>query len=308
MRSLPLVLAFLGAAGSAAAEPRASDPLAEARGDLDGKRGHDTVRLLRDGTLTAGDATLAVELHQPGTDDNAEVSDLKVISLGGRRRGVMLVTTVPWGEDEPDRSRVFLYQKGALVLVFDEQRPGLRFSAKGTGRYLEGFGETCDGKKDDARAKVHAVALRLNRKGTEMIRTRAPSRRVISCDYDAMSACPFVYELDDGTPWFAGEILRNLRGSPAYALQSLGLRTQTAGTARLRLSEEKPEVTYLDEIYLVVDGTRVAPTACRATPAPAYCVADHRYHVMAEGDTLELELDVPAGPRSLFARGFYIPN
>lgn len=48
-------------------------------------------------------------------------------------------------------------------------------------------------------------------------------------------------------------------------------------------------MTFLDEIYLEVDGARIAPTACATMAPPAYCAPR-------------------ATTPTVFARGYYVPT
>lgn len=139
------------------------------------------------------------------------------------------------------------------------------------------------------------------------MRSRRPLSQVQSCD--ALAACPFVYRLGDGEPQLLGEILRNVRGAAAATVQSLAVEGRGEGRVEVRLSEQKPEVTYLDEVFLEVDGVRVEPQACRAAAAPAYCAADGRNHLMGEGDALDLQFVTPPHAAArLVARGYYVPT
>jgi hypothetical protein len=300
------ILFVLLAAGTAAA-----DPVLEGTGDVDGKPGDEVLRLDADGTLHAGTASIVVPLDSahPAFDRKRK---LAAIALGGSRRGVLLAMPTEGDEDPSNRTRVFLYTKGALRLVFDQVGPDPTFDARGIGRYLESPYDACTrgskpGQTALPKVRLDQLTLRLDKSGTKLVSSRSRSKEVFDCN--ELSACPFVYELD-GTaePQLAGEILRDLRGRAAYAWQSLALAMQGAGTIRVRLAEEKPEVTYLDEVYVVVGGKRVDPKACASAPAPAYCAADQRPYVMRQGDVLDLELDVPAGARTLEARGYYVPR
>ncbi|MEZ4252293.1 MAG: hypothetical protein R3B99_29115, partial [Polyangiales bacterium] len=82
-----------------------------------------------------------------------------------------------------------------------------------------------------------------------------------------------------------------------------------ARALRVRLSEEKPETTYLDAVALVVDGVHVVPRACESAAPPAYCIADGTYFVLREGERLDLDFDAPpGGPATLEAHGYYRPH
>jgi len=125
-------------------------------------------------------------------------------------------------------------------------------------------------------------------------------------------ACPFVYVHTGEGPVFVGEILRNVIGKDRETTQTLELpvHLNEDGALRVRISEEKSEITYLDAVRLLVDGRAVLPDSCIATEA-AWCDVDGRYHLMQEGDLLELRFavgEVPGGASvALEASGYYVP-
>jgi hypothetical protein len=123
-------------------------------------------------------------------------------------------------------------------------------------------------------------------------------------------ACPFVY-VQRGSDWiYVGEILRELRDPSLEAHQSLAIPRWAARerVLRVRLAEEKRETTYLDQIYLDVNGHRVAPSGC--AQADAWCTEDRARHVLRTGDLLDLEFEIPEGVTNdltLWALGYYTP-
>ena len=290
----------------AAAAPSAGKTFST-EADLDGAPGNEKISIDIDGTLTAGLGETSVEYDE---SDGPRHTTAEVISLGGKRRGIYLVTERQEGEDPPSRHQVFLYEKGSLKLVFnqiiDTQR--INFSKKGTGRYVESGWGACTRVQTEKtgpvkRATMQIITLKLDAKATKLVESRKAGTEVQECDQ--LAACPFVYEVIDGEPLFMGEILRDVRYRHNATLQPLSLGPGTGAT--IRLTEEKAEITFLDEIYLEVDGLRVPPKACVADPTLAYCAADGRYHVMTIGDVLPLEFDAAPGKRTLFARGYYNP-
>ena len=251
--------------------------------------GGEKITLDADGTLTAGAASIQLKFDRPEGADKE--SKLRVVSLGGKRRGILLDSPTDGDEDPPDRHRVFLWDK-KLTLVFDEVIDSpITFSPMGTGRYVESGWGACTRVKNKKEVKKKVFTLKLV--GKKLVKTSKTSNEVQKCD--ELAACPFVYV--DGR--FVGEILRNVRYEPQ--LQSLFV-----GSGHVRITEEKPEITLIDELYIEVGGQRVHPAACDADPSLAYCAADGRYFVMNTGDTLDL--DLPDGERTLFARGYYVPE
>ena len=302
-------LVLLAACTPVAAAP-ASGPVVEIAGDLDGKPGDEKIVLFGDGTLAVGKAKIKLVFDRPegATTD----SQLAVVSLGGKRRGVHLISPTEDVEDPPPRHRVFLYDKGTLRLVHDDVVGStVKFSKLGTARYVESGWAACMREQDanpnvtPTRARKQIITLKLDAAGKRMVKTIKPSTEFQDCDQ--LAACPFVYEVVGDDVRFVGEILRNLRDKSLETTQTLWLG-ERAGPATVRLVEQKPETTYLDEVYLDVDGVRVAPRACAVVPSLPYCSADGNYHLMAIGDVLELEFDTPGGKRELVARGYYIPT
>ncbi|WP_437857182.1 hypothetical protein [Sorangium sp. So ce363] len=90
-------------------------------------------------------------------------------------------------------------------------------------------------------------------------------------------------------------------------VRSLDLVDHGAGPITIRISEEKAEVTLLDEVFVESGGARIHPRGCDVTPSPAYCAAGGRPHVLRQGDALDLVFDA-GGHVVLFARGYYVPT
>jgi hypothetical protein len=284
-----------------------------AAGDIDGVPGDEQITFSPDGPLRAG--RFEIHVDPPESNDYFwhKQSVLRVVTLDAGKRQVAIHLGVPTGdgEDPPNINRVFIVRGGRLAVVFDRivgvYNPGtILFPGDGTLRYVEQGWEACERAKHPATPVTRQeVVFRLDRAG----RTMVEWRRIDTAgrqDCSQLAACPFVYALGDTGAVRVGEILRDLRGARAYSLQSLAL---PAGTTRVRVAEEKPEVTYLDEVLLEVDGVELRPLACRGWAPPAYCAADHVPFVLRQGDTLDLTFDGPAGAaHTLFARGYYLPG
>ncbi len=154
---------------------------------------------------------------------------------------------------------------------------------------------------------IHEVILALDASGTLAVREKKPTGETFDCNN--LAACPWVYVVGVDGPVRIGEILRDVRGKAAYTLQDLALPAADRGPLHLRLAEEEDEVTFLDEIYVEVDGEKLAPAACATTAAPAYCAADHVPYRLEKGDAIELTFDLPASSTpTVFARGYYVPT
>jgi hypothetical protein len=285
--------------------------LLRAEGDLLGDPSPETVTLHADGTLVAGPARANVELTGANEYWMQQQARLRVVTLdrAGPTRGVLVSLPIDAEEDPSNRHRLFLLDGSTLRLVLDVS-PGtygpidLDFPGDGTMHYIEDGWSACERLHHPARPAVRdEVVWRLD--GDTMRESeRRPTRQRQDCSQ--LAACPFVYVLDGERAAFAGEILRNLRGFDAYALQELSLPAGGGDGVHVRLTEEKDEVTYLDEIYLEVDGVRYEPVSCSSQSA-LFCRADHRAFVMRRGDSLDLSFDAPAGSAVLYARGYYVP-
>lgn len=306
--------AGLTAGAAADAGPASGGVLLSTMANIDGRDGDEWLRLLADGTLRAGDLSIRVELPELNDYFWDKQAVLRAVVLDSARKQIAIHLGVPTGdgEDPPNVERLFVVRGGRLVQIF-EQTVGvynptdLAFPGDGTLRYVESGWTACmRAKPKDITVPVvkQEVVFRLDRAGTSMIEwKRIDTREKQDCDQ--LAACPFVYLVTDEGATRVGEILRDLRGARAYSLQSLPL---PRGATRVRLAEEKPEVTYLDEIVLESGGVELRPLACRGDPMPAYCQADHLPFVMHQGDTLDLEFAATDGDEvTLFARGYYVP-
>jgi len=330
-----------------------AEALRRVRGDLIGDAGLEEVILYRDGLLAAGSlhgmvdmngascritATCPFETGSPqGAVDMSGASDhttLRVVDLDRARglRGVLVTLVTDDDEDPPNRYQLFVPAKAVLRRILNVT-PGvygspesgkLKFSGDGTVRYLEDGWSACEragltpppGSSPPRypTAALEEVVLGLQKDGL-----MAPTGRELTSQMQVcypFAACPFVYVMDEhGAANLIGEILRDLRGVGSYASQTLALplpaRTDTA--LHVRLAEAKPEVTHLDQIFVEIDGVRVAPKACAGSSSrkrPAYCSADRRAHVLREGDTLDLRFELPStgGRPVLHASGYYVPT
>ena len=280
--------------------------------DIDGKPGDELITFGADGTLTAGDLSLRLEPPPSNEYFWSKQAVLRAVVLDSRKKLVAVHLGVPTGdgEDPPNIERLFIVRRGRLVKVFDRvvgvyTPADLDFPGDGTLRYVEQGWMACErAKHPSTPVAKQEVVYRLNRAGTSMVEWRRIDTGVRQ-DCSQLSACPFVYAVTDAGATRVGEILRDLRGERAYSLQSLPM---PRGTTRIRLAEEKPEVTYLDEIVIESGGVELRPLACRGAPVPAYCAADRVPFVMHPGDTLDLTFEAAAGDQvTLFARGYYVP-
>jgi hypothetical protein len=302
------------------APPAGATVVIEGKGDLDGKAGDEQLTLYSDGTLFAGNWVAHLAPQQPGELFRAEQAHLTVETLDAASgtRAVVVALPTPEDEDPPTRYRILVPRGGALVQIYDDilgvyGNTALRFPGDGTVHYTEDSWSACGSPHNEGGAMptepvpVHDITLSLDASG--MLVHGAATATGETFDCNDLAACPWIYVDGPSGPIKVGEILRNVRGRAAYTLQDLALPAAAAGPLHLRVAEEEDEVTFLDEIYLDVDGLHVAPTACNLAAPPAYCVADHQAHRLTRGDVLDLTFELPASSTpTVFARGYYIPT
>jgi hypothetical protein len=128
---------------------------------------------------------------------------------------------------------------------------------------------------------------------------------------DERMACPFVYVETAAGLERQGEILRHLNHRGLEATQSLALPAAMieGGRLRVRLAEEKPETTYLDDVYLRIDGEEIRPLDCDG--GRGHCRVDQAYTTLRRGQVLDLVFEIgDRRPRTveLWATGYYVPD
>ena len=296
------------------ARPAADTVLLRVQAELDDAPGLDPIELRADGTLVAGAATGRAELTGASDFWMHEQSSLTVVELDRRRhlRAVLVGLPIAEDEDPPNRYQLFLLEPGGLRRVLDLS-PGaygvtsLVFSGDGSVRYTEDGWTACARAGHPSRPVAREeVSLRM--RGGEM-REAGRRRTSLRQNCDELAACPVVYVVGAAGEVRVGEILRDLRGAAADALQGLDLAAPSGSEVRVRLSEEEHEVTRLDEIYLDVDGVRIESRGCAGARSP-WCEAGGDRLSLREGDALELVFELPEDARvlTLFARGHYVPT
>ena len=124
-------------------------------------------------------------------------------------------------------------------------------------------------------------------------------------------ACPWLYISNGQTFERRTEILRNLRGSAQERPETtpLGPVMTVDGSIIIKVTEEKDEVTYIDSLYLLIDGATIP---AQAEPAVAARIAadDGNYLVLRRGQSYEFRFAVPASwhdrpPASVVVTGYY---
>jgi hypothetical protein len=125
-------------------------------------------------------------------------------------------------------------------------------------------------------------------------------------------ACPWLYVYNGHAFERRTEILRGVRG-PEHEqteISPLGMVPVIDGIITLRIAEEKDEITYLDALYLIVNGAVV-----RAEPASdasaRIAETDQNYLIITRGESIEFRFQVPDArgqvPMTVVAAGYYLP-
>ncbi len=280
--------------------------------EWDAEPGPDRIALFDDGRLTAGKEEGKANLPTSGGYFFDEQARLDIARLGHPKHERVLVVAIPTGDEEDPANvyQLFVSEGGALKKIW-EATVGtygvvpLEFPGDGSVEYLEDDWTACERAKFPVQVARKQVVLRIGKGGMLREVKRRPTAKIQKCG--ELAACPFVYVAHDGAWALQGEILRNLRGAAAYGLQTLPLPVPRDGVLRVRIAEEKDEVTRLDAIEIVADGEVLPLRACTAEVQPAWCRIDRAPTVLRRGDVLELEVQVPDGAEQieLRAAGYY---
>lgn len=247
----------------------------------------------------------AVYLHSARTEHNRVLvrEDAKLHELGG---GILHAYQQPLMRESffGDRHRPWTWPP------MDSSR--IRFPGDNTLR--RDFVETayCGPSELDSSQSSYArhrrrsdqVVLRLNAASDTIQRVTRTRSRWGACYDEHIAACPFVDVVNGSETVRLGEILRNVRYEAET--QSLTL-PNNGGPMVVRISEEKREVTHLDEVHAWVGGVRFSPRVCQNEVPPSYCEADGHSTILETGDSLTLHFDLPPGKAELVATGYYVP-
>jgi phosphoglycolate phosphatase-like HAD superfamily hydrolase/antitoxin (DNA-binding transcriptional repressor) of toxin-antitoxin stability system len=125
-------------------------------------------------------------------------------------------------------------------------------------------------------------------------------------------ACPWLYVHDGDEYVRTTEVLRTPAAEPPAPYREvtrLGRVPVVDGAVRLRLAEEKDEITTLDAFTIVANGVHLAPDG-----QPALAAADGATVDLAQGEHLDLTFTLPPAlaarswvQTSVTAVGFYLP-
>jgi hypothetical protein len=129
-------------------------------------------------------------------------------------------------------------------------------------------------------------------------------------------ACPWLYVFNGRSFEKRAEILRNIRGkqNERTEVSHIGPVGVIDGSVILKVVEEKTEVSFIDALYIVVDGVKVH---AEADPHVAAKVAekDQDYLIIGSGESQTFQFRMPdafAGRKqttvAIVVSGYYVPQ
>ncbi len=249
--------------------------------------------------LQVGKAEKVIELT-PGYFGGIDFSIIDINSTDGRKE-VLYRRRAPGHVDPPFVFTVGIYDGERLN--WQELDEGFGYDA-GT---IKAPGNGVLTTEYDACSEVTTARYRLDKAGLQKLDMATKQVR----DPNQCAACPHVYVEIAGKFVSQGEILRNLSSPQRNGHQALRLHFR--GTSpqdelvHVQLREEKAETTYLDSVWIEVNGVSYAPTACGRE---SYCTTDSVFHEIAQGEVLDLHFALPSTTEfvQLEAVGHYIPR
>jgi hypothetical protein len=124
-------------------------------------------------------------------------------------------------------------------------------------------------------------------------------------------ACPWLHVYNGHTFERRTEILRQLRGPDQERTEvtPLGPVPVVDGVITIRIAEERDEVSFIDALYLKIDGATVRAEGDPVVTAQV-AAADGNALILQRGDAVELRFRVPASyaegdPVQVIATGYY---
>ena len=128
-------------------------------------------------------------------------------------------------------------------------------------------------------------------------------------------ACPWLYVYDGHSFERRTEILRNVQGkqNEQTEISPIGPVEIVDGSITLMVTEEKEEITFIDELTIIADGIKVRAGASSCATAKVN-ERDQDYLTLASGESCEFRFRLPdsfAGRQratvSVIVSGFYVP-
>lgn len=122
-------------------------------------------------------------------------------------------------------------------------------------------------------------------------------------------ACPFLYVYGDGGYVKLGEILGDLMDESLEKMEARRIRPEFVvnGRLKIRIAEERHELTFLNAVALRAGGRLLKPRAC----PPSLSAEDDRYLELSCGEHVDLSFEIPSGSEDdleLLCTGFYKPQ
>jgi hypothetical protein len=128
-------------------------------------------------------------------------------------------------------------------------------------------------------------------------------------------SCPWLYVHDGQRYARQTEVLKDVVGFANQTATAVGLSPDLVvdGKIRVRLQEEKDEITYLDRCILKVGQASLAAEAAPAAASRKLAYADLDYVILKKGDSIDLEFTLPPGTPPgaeivLETSGYYEPD
>jgi len=121
-------------------------------------------------------------------------------------------------------------------------------------------------------------------------------------------ACPYVNILKDDKFVEISEILRNLRHKTLETSDSIDVPLSLVQSNKLlfRIEERKSEITYMDNIFLIVNDNIVKPDIEESHPLHTI---DNSYFIFTQGDAIEISFQIPQDIKikniRIVATGYY---
>ncbi len=236
--------------------------------------------------------------------------------LPATAKNALRISTKPLdGEWAPISTRVFAAVDGKTVPVWDSMSNGKHsYASNGSWDVVESECQKPavldydEKREEDIVKKFGREALTKKRfvwNGTKVeskVVKRWTDRRS-SCQTEGR--CPHVYAGEASL--FLGEILRNRVGKAAWANEFVEVPRELVenGALHVRLAEEKAnERSFVDGVWLMVDGVRIAPESCTSP----LCERDGETLSMSTGQAASFQFkNIPEqGVIRFFASGYYV--
>lgn len=125
-------------------------------------------------------------------------------------------------------------------------------------------------------------------------------------------ACPFFFYQLDSKKIFGGELIRNQNSIEKEKYDSIKINKDyvKAGQLKLIVTEEKPEISYIDHIYLKINDNIIIPINSIDNKTNKLLeLNDNEYFIMKQGDRIEVSFKIPETINivdlKLYSEGYY---